>query len=90
MKEDGNPFSGEGAKDIIKKIEELKKKDIGQFYDLVFVSIINFSDAAVLDNSPVKNKIQALNKIIDHFKDLEEYEKCAALKKILDRIESNG
>lgn len=89
MKEDGNPFSGEGAEEIIKKIEALKKKDLGQFYELVFCSIMNFSEEAIRDTSPKNNKIKALDRIINHFQDLEEYEKCAALKKILDKIKEN-
>jgi hypothetical protein len=89
MKEDGNPFKGEESKDWIKKIDALKKMDLGRFYELVFTSIVNFSEEAIKDGSPKKNKIRALDRLIEHFQDLEEYEKCAALKKVLDQIKEN-
>jgi hypothetical protein len=89
MKEDGNPFKGEESKDWIRKIDALKKMDLGLFYELVFTSIVNFSEEAIKDGSPKKNKIRALDRLIEHFQDLEEYEKCAALKKVLDQIKEN-
>jgi len=86
MSDDGNPFKGLRSDDLIRKIEELKKKDLDSYYNLVFESIINFSDDAVEDDSPKDNKVSALNKLINYFEQKEDYERCHELKKLLDRI----
>ena len=86
MSDDGNPFKGLRSDDLIRKIEELKKKDLDSYYNLVFESIINFPDDAVEDDSPKENKVSALNKLINYFEQKEEYERCHKLKKLLDRI----
>ena len=86
MSEDGNPFKGLRSEDLIRKIEELKKTDLDSYYNLVFESITGFPEDAIEDDSPKKNKVAALNKLIDYFEQKEEYERCHELKKLLDRI----
>jgi hypothetical protein len=86
MKTDGNPFDGLRSEDLIQKLEDLKNQNLDAFFELVFQSIVNWPEEAVDDKSPVDNKIKALERIIKHFQDLEEYEKCQELKIILDRI----
>ena len=86
MKTDGNPFDGLRSEDLIQKLEDLKIKNIDAFFELVFQSIVNWPDEAVQDSSPIENKTKALERIIKHFEDLEEYEKCQKLKAILDQI----
>lgn len=90
MTSDGNPFDGVGSEDLINHLESLKKKDIDAFFELVFQSIVNFPEDAILDSSPMENKKQALQRIIKHFEETEDYEKCAQLKSILDQIIKNG
>jgi hypothetical protein len=86
MKSDWNPFDGLRSEDLIQKLEDLKNQNLDAFFELVFQSIVNWPEEAVDDKSPVDNKIKALERIIKHFQDLEEYEKCQELKIILDRI----
>ena len=86
MKTDGNPFDGLRSEDLIQKLEDLKNQNLDAFFELVFQSIVNWPDEAVDDKSPIENKTKALERIIKHFEDLEEYEKCQKLKAILDQI----
>lgn len=86
MKSDWNPFDGLRSEDLIQKLEDLKNQDLDAFFELIFQSIINWPEEAINDSSPVDNKIKALERIIKHFQDLEEYEKCQELKIILDQI----
>lgn len=87
MGEDLNPFKGMSALDLIIKLEKLKETDIDAFFELIFASLSKFPDEAVSDGADQKSKIKAINRIINHFESIEEFEKCHILKKILDRIE---
>ena len=88
MSEDLNPFKGMDAIEIIMKLERLKETDIDAFFDLVFTSLSNFPDDAVKDSAEREKKIKAITRIIDHYLETEQYEKCQVLQTILTRIEN--
>jgi len=90
MTSDGNPFDGVGSEDLIGHLESLKKKDLDAFFELVYQSIVNFPEEAVADTSPIESKMEALKRIIRHFEETEDYEKCVQLKSILDKIIKDG
>ncbi len=88
MEKDTNPFNGLDALDLIIKLERLKEKDLNAFFDLIFTSLSNFPDEAVDDGADREKKIKAINRIIDHYESIEEFEKCAFLKDLLDKIKN--
>jgi len=71
---------------LLNQLEALKREDIDIFYNVVFNSLSSYPDEAVEDPSPRESKIQALDSMIEHFVEKEEFEKCSFIKEIIDRI----
>ena len=71
---------------LLNQLEALKREDVDIFYNVVFNSLSSYPDEAVEDPSPRKSKIQALDSMIEHFVEKEEFEKCSFIKDIIDRI----
>lgn len=70
-----------------------QKDDIGQRKKLMnglYYTIMKDQELAVSSNVPAKEKVFALNNIINFFKETEEYEKCHNIKKIIDKINANN
>jgi hypothetical protein len=73
--------------EFIALIDEIKKKDINLFMDLVLDALKTFSDYAVEDDVPIENKRAALKEVIKHFEKREDYEDCAFIRDLQKRIE---
>jgi|TARA_Y100000389_G_C17425210_1_gene499165 hypothetical protein len=71
---------------LLKLLSKLKKEDIHGFYSLIFKSLSSNQSYAVNDPTPSANKIEALTKVMDYFVSIEEYENCAVVKNIIDKI----
>lgn len=54
--------------------------------EMVYETIIINMDDAIKSQTPIDEKLKALTSIIKYFEDLEEYEKCANIKKIIEDI----
>ena len=72
--------------EIIAKLKELRDTDIDAFSRLIMKCLEEAPDEAVLDTAPAHKKISALNSLKTYFESLEEYENCAYIKMIEDRI----
>ena len=73
---------------LLKLLAKLKKEDTHGFYSLIFESLSNNQDYAVDDPTPAGNKIKALTKVMDYFVSIEEYENCAVVRNIIDKIKA--
>lgn len=67
-------------------IKRLYESSHDEMMDLVYNSIVNKEMGALKHNAPIEDKIEGVQKILDFFKEREEYEKCLELKKIIDRL----
>jgi len=56
--------------------------------DCVYGAILENSTLVLKSETSKKRKIEAINHILRFFEDIEQYEKCAELKKIIDKIKS--
>lgn len=65
------------------QIAEMKSAMMNMVYDAIMVDI----DGAIKSSTPVPRKIEALTTILKYFENLEEYEKCANIKKIIQEIQ---
>ena len=72
--------------ELIEKLIELSKTDHNHFMDLVLESIKAFPEIAIEDDSEPATKLQALQKVIRHFENREEYEDCAFIHNLQQRI----
>lgn len=73
--------------EFIRKLEELKGKDMDAFMEIVFYALSEHQDFAVEDDVPIENKMEAMTKVMKHFERKEEFEKCAFLRDLKQRIE---
>ena len=82
-------MEGINDQEFIARLEDLKKRDIGKFMDLVLESLKTFPDLAVEDDVPIENKISALKTVIKHFEEREDYEDCAFIRDLQKKIEES-
>ena len=80
-------MEGINDKEFIALLEELKRKDINRFMDMVLESLKTFPDYAVEDDAPIENKLSALKLVIKHFEEREDYEDCAFIRDLQKKIE---
>lgn len=69
------------------RINELRESSKETMMNMIYNAVINEEDRAISSETPKEQKLEALNNIIDFFVQLEEYEKCSNIKKIIDRIQ---
>jgi hypothetical protein len=68
----------------------LKEQDYDQYMELVVEALQNSDDAAVSDPAPIETKLGALNRVLDHMESKENYETCAFIRDLKDRIENGS
>ena len=85
---DANPHDKKTYQDLLLELMHLRKEDYGKFMDKLYEALIGeFKDAVKEgDGKTVTEKKNALDIMIKHFQDTEEYEKCAQLKKISESL----
>lgn len=67
-------------------IEQLKSSSQEIMMDLIYKAIIKNEMGALKNDSPIEEKIAALQTVLNFFKEKEEYEKCHNLKHIINNI----
>lgn len=71
-------------------IEQLKTSSKEIMMELIYKAIIENEMGALQNNSPVEEKIEALQTVIRFFSEREQYERCHQLKQIIDKIHVNN
>ena len=75
------------SSDLINRLLTLEKqKRYGEMYQIVYDKIVNNVDEVITDPWPIDQKVRTIEKTIRHFTSTEEYEKCAELLSILNRM----
>jgi len=70
-------------------LDQLENTSWDQYMNLCYNTIIMFPDQVLqYDEKTAKHKIKSLDKILSHFEDKEDFEKCAKLKEIQDKIKN--
>ena len=67
-------------------IDSLRDNSKTAMMNLVYNAVIEGEEKAIKSESPVEEKVEALNNILNFFVKCEEYEKCSNIKKIIDKI----
>lgn len=67
-------------------IESLRDNSKQTMMNMIYNAVINGEERAIKSDSPPKEKVEALNNILNFFVKREEYEKCSNIKKIIDKI----
>ena len=70
-------------------LDQLENTSWDQYMNLCYNTIIMFPDQVLqYDENTAKHKVKSLNKIILHFEEREDFEKCAKLKSIQDQLKN--
>ncbi len=70
-------------------LDQLENTSWDQYMNLCYNTIMMFPDQVLhYDERSAKHKIKSLSKIMLHFEEKEDFEKCAKLKSIQDRIKN--
>ena len=68
------------------RIENLREGSKETMMNMIYSAIVNEEERAIKSETDPGEKIIALTNILNFFKELEEYEKCSNIKKIIDKI----
>jgi hypothetical protein len=71
---------------FIKDLQESSKETM---MEMIYDAVVNKKHGALDNNTPLSDKIDGLNSVLDFFKNREEYEKCSEIKKIIDKYNVN-
>ena len=66
----------------------LRESDYDAFMHRLYDALTGDFRNHIYDGAPISEKTSALYTMLEYFKGLEEYEKCAELKKIIAEIET--
>lgn len=72
--------------ELLKKMLALQNQDPESFYDLIYDAIAEDPARAMDEGSIPEKKIQALDKMIQHYLEREEYERCGLLHELKNKI----
>lgn len=70
----------------LKVIFELRNSSREMMMEAIYLAIVNNEMGALKSPSPIEEKVEAIETVIKFFVELEEYEKCKELKKVIDKI----
>ncbi len=65
---------------MLAELVSLRHTDFDAFMNLLYDALQNELSGAIFDQTPITEKQEALNSMIQYFQDREEYEKCAVLR----------
>jgi hypothetical protein len=71
---------------ILLDLIHLRETDYPQFMNKLYEALSGEFKNAIHDSKPKDEKRQAIWTMIEHFSAIEEYEKCAELKKLVEEI----
>lgn len=72
--------------ELLKRMLALQDQDPDSFYDLIYGAIIEDPGLYISEGSIPEKKIQALDKMIQHYLEREEYERCGLLHELKNKI----
>ena len=75
--------SPEESRKFIKKLREASKEDM---MEAMYSSIVNGRMGALKHNGTIEEIIEGVQTVLNFFKDIEDYEKCKELKKIINSL----
>lgn len=68
-------------------MSHLEHDDRKHFMQVCYEKILMYPQVMLSSKIPVEVRINSINILIKFFEDVEEYEKCAKLKKLIEEIE---
>ena len=78
-----------GKADTYALLSILKDYDTDTFYNVIYVILNECPEKILSKKYTADQKLEALNKIILHFTEKEEYKKCIKIKQIIDGIKED-
>ena len=72
---------------MLAELVSLRHTDFDAFMNLLYDALQKELSGAIFDQTPLTEKQEALNSMIQYFQDREEYEKCAVLRDMVLTIE---
>ena len=72
---------------MLAELVSLRHTDFDAFMNLLYDALQRELSGAIFDETPLTEKQEALNSMIQYFQDREEYEKCAVLRDMVQTIE---
>jgi hypothetical protein len=76
-----------GYSKILLDLIYLRQTDYAAFMERLYEALTGEFKDVINDASPVEEKSQAIWTMIKHFEENEEFEKCAELKKLADKLD---
>jgi len=73
--------------EMLAELVSLRHTDFDAFMNLLYDALQRELSGAIFDETPLTEKQEALNSMIQYFQDREEYEKCAVLRDMVLTIE---
>jgi hypothetical protein len=83
-------FDNNFEENPLKVIFELRNSSRQMMMEAIYTAIVNNEMGALKSPSPLEEKIEAIETVIKFFVQVEEYEKCNELKKVIDKIKINA
>jgi hypothetical protein len=73
--------------DII--IEGLMVNNKAQFFAMLYQAMLEHPSYVILSDMPLERKLEILNRMMLHYEEREDYEKCAQLKEMQQQVNKN-
>ncbi len=75
-----------GEKKINRLLDEIQRRDFSAYMGMCYESMITYPEQVIGLNLPPESKRATMDRIIQHFADRDEFEKCNELNKIKREI----
>jgi hypothetical protein len=72
----------EGSDKIHRMLDEIQRRNFSYYMDMCYKSMISYPEQVIGLNLPLESKLATMDRIIQHFADRDEFEKCNELNKI--------
>ena len=79
-------FEPDDSWDSMEYVSNMGGRSRQMMMDVVYSSIINNEYGVIHSLSKTDLKLGAITHVLQFFEELEEYEKCAKLKRVIDKI----
>lgn len=73
--------------DII--IQGLMVNNKAQFYVMLYHAMLEHPSYVILSDMPLERKLEILNRMMSHYEEREDYEKCAQLKSMQQQVNNS-
>ncbi len=73
--------------DII--IEGLMVNNKAQFFAMLYQAMLEHPSYVILSDMPLERKLEILNRMVLHYEEREDYEKCATLFQMQQQVNKN-